>query len=507
MSKRKIKESKEKIYSLAQLASNKMYENKFLSDQIFLYQNQIKLIKETLIKLSKLESDKNTTKSFIYENINDIQKSLKISSKKTAEENNKLLEKNELYENEIFNENTTLRLNLAQAQTDYLILESRLKEKNSNILKYKGILKDIEKNKFFPPDKKEINAKTSVSENVLDSKLNNILKDLNRELIYFNIYNNQIIKYNTKKKNLSNKIKLLEQIIAIIEKYMKNNRFTKRFEEDEQNNILLKELSNLNKKNTSQNKNGNIKINILTVSELFDVNNNEGKEEAIIDDELHSDDEIIFEPKIKQQKKISKEENLLKIKEQVPSVDLSQIEFNKQKVMNEGDLYSFENRVFKAQDIDEQLSEMRSKNKQMLRKLKNNLKKLQAMKNFVMNIKKNYKFYKSIKIKTSVLVLNGMNKLDNALNREKNEELNDIKMEEIKEEEDSENESDTGNETILDNEEKDENLVEDNYFIDQKIEFTQASLSERKKKKAKTNKKKRKKNQNTKTKIKRAKSK
>ena len=147
----------------------------------------------------------------------------------------------------------------------------------------------------------------------------------------------------------------------------------------------------------------------------------------------------------------------------------------------------------------------------MLRKLKNNDKKLQAMKNFVFDINKNYKFYKSMKLKTSAFVLDGMNTFNNPLNREKSGEINDLKMDEIKEVE-SDNENEKGNQSIDGDEgkeEKDENLVEDNSLIVQNIEFTQSSLSERRKKKAKTNKKKRKKIQNTKIKIKikRAKSK
>ena len=502
MSKRKIKESKEKIYSLAQSATNKIYENKFLSEQIFLYKTQINLIKETLIKFSKMENDKNSQKLFVYENINNIHNSLKTSNNKLKEEKNKLSEKYDAYETEIFNEETTLRQNLNQAQTDYIILESKVKEKSSNILKYNEEIKEIGKNRFFPPDKREVNAKKETCRNILDYKLNDSLKDLNRELIYFNMYNTHCIKYNTKKKKLSVKIKLLEQFKEILENFI-NNRVTKKFEEDEKNNILLKEISNKNNNKTSKNKNG--KINILTVSELFDVNNNEGKSEEIIDDELHSDDEIIFEPKVKPPKKVGKDENLKKIKSQVPNIDLSQIEFNKQKVMNEGDLYSFENRLIQAQDIDEQLSEMRFKHKQILRKFKTNIKKLQAMKNFVKDTKNNYKFYKSMKIKTSVFVIDGMNNFNKNMNKEKDEE--EIKMEEIKEEDDDNNE--TGNEDIEDNEEKEENLVEDNYLMEQNIEFTKASLSERKKKKVKKNKKKKKKKEDIiiKVKIKRAKSK
>ena len=78
------------------------------------------------------------------------------------------------------------------------------------------------------------------------------------------------------------------------------------------------------------------KINLPTVEELFDLANNEGEKEAIIDEELHSDEEIIFETKIKSKKKIIVD-YLPKIKKEVPNLYLSQIEFNKSKVMNEAD--------------------------------------------------------------------------------------------------------------------------------------------------------------------------
>ena len=67
------------------------------------------------------------------------------------------------------------------------------------------------------------------------------------------------------------------------------------------------------------------KLKIPTVDELFDLANNEGEKEAIIDDELHSDDEIVFQPKVKQNKKIILN-YLPKIKNQVPKISLSLIE-------------------------------------------------------------------------------------------------------------------------------------------------------------------------------------
>ena len=61
------------------------------------------------------------------------------------------------------------------------------------------------------------------------------------------------------------------------------------------------------------------KIKIPTVEELFDLANNEGEKEAIIDDELHSDEDIVFQPKVKQTKKIITN-YLPKVKETVPKI-------------------------------------------------------------------------------------------------------------------------------------------------------------------------------------------
>ena len=191
-------------------------------------------------------------------------------------------------------------------------------------------------------------------------------------------------------------------------------------------------------------KNKSTKIDLLTVSQLFDVNNDEGKSEAIIDDELHSDDEVIFEQKVKQNNKISKGIRLDQIKAKIPKVDLSMIEFNKQKVMNEADLYSLKRRKFLSKDIDEQIKELTIRKKEILHKCKINKKKIIAMKNFSKDMQNNYNILKPLKLKTSVFV--GIN--DNNINFDDNkEELKDI--EEINEcESDEENYDNIMNENI-----------------------------------------------------------
>ena len=510
MSNKKIKESKEKIYSLAKVASNKINENKYITQQITLYENEIKTIKEFLIKCSSLEGDENNKKKIIYDNINNNYNMLKSIYLKLKEDKNKISQKCSAYEDAIFNENTTLRQDLKIKNIDNFILISQLKERDFQILKLKNKIKDFQN--LFSLEKKEIKASNNVGCYYLDNDLESSSKKLNKELLYFNLYNRECRVSMAKLKTLSKKNEYYEEIINYFEKNL-GNRNTQKFKEDDgiiniimQNNNELINTKRNKKKIKSPKKLK--KINILTVSELFDINNDEGKSEEIIDDELHSDDEVIFEPKIKQHKKVSKGENLQKIKSLVPNVDLSQINFNKQKVMNEADLYSFQNRKFQAQNIDEQIKEMASKKKQILHKFRTNQKKLIAIRNFAKETKNKYKLLKQIKLKTSVFDgFLGNNNITQDIEKEMNDELNEIK------EEENENENE-------ENDENDYNLVQDNNSIDENINYTQRSIFDKEKRKLKKmksinldksikkdKKKKQKQSKTTKKKIKRAKSK
>ena len=145
----------------------------------------------------------------------------------------------------------------------------------------------------------------------------------------------------------------------------------------------------------------NKKINLPTVEELFDLNNNEGEKEAIIDEELHSDEEIVFEKKIKSKKKIIVD-YLPKIKEQIPNLYFSQIEFNKSKVMNEADLYSVQRRQYQMQNMDENIKMMKKKLKIIKRRCKINEEKCKTIQNYTKECEENYKSLKNIKIQMSM---------------------------------------------------------------------------------------------------------
>ena len=166
------------------------------------------------------------------------------------------------------------------------------------------------------------------------------------------------------------------------------------------NNLFSLSNNKINSKKTIINKK-NKKINLPTVEELFDLTNNEGEKEAIIDEELHSDDEIVFETKIKSKKKIIND-YLPNIKKIIPNLYLSQIEFNKSKVMNEADLYSHQRRQFQMQNVDENIKLMRKKLKIIKRRCKINEEKYEALKNFIKECENDYNRLKSMKLQMSM---------------------------------------------------------------------------------------------------------
>ena len=157
------------------------------------------------------------------------------------------------------------------------------------------------------------------------------------------------------------------------------------------NDFILND-SSLKKKKT---------IKIPTVEELFDVANNEGEKEEIIDDELHSDEEVVFQPKVKQNKKIIKN-YLPKIKEQIPKISLSLIEYNKMKIMNEADLYSYNKRQEQRGNPDENIKIIKNKLKIIKRRCGLNQKKLETLQNFVKECENDYNRLKSMKVQMSV---------------------------------------------------------------------------------------------------------
>ena len=87
------------------------------------------------------------------------------------------------------------------------------------------------------------------------------------------------------------------------------------------------------------------------VEDLFNTSSEDDEKEKLIDDEIHSDDESVFEKKIKQPIKLTTS-HLNEVKQIIPEINLKQIEYNKFKIMKEDDLYSLQRRKFKSQNIE-----------------------------------------------------------------------------------------------------------------------------------------------------------
>ena len=156
-----------------------------------------------------------------------------------------------------------------------------------------------------------------------------------------------------------------------------------------------------NEKEKKKEKGFKKKFNFQTLDELFDIYNEESEKEVIIHDELHSDDEVVFEKKIKNKERINTM-YLQEIKKKVPNLYLNQIEFNKKKIMNDADLYSYQRREYFKQNIDENIKLLRKRIKKLKKRLANHKEKLEAFIAFDKKMQEKYEVLKPLKVQNSL---------------------------------------------------------------------------------------------------------
>ena len=102
------------------------------------------------------------------------------------------------------------------------------------------------------------------------------------------------------------------------------------------------------------------------VEQLFEISIDDEKE-GIIDEELHSDDDTVFENRIKKKKDLK--DYLKDLKKTIPEINLKQIEFNKIKIINEADVFSNQRRNYKNQNIEKSIKELKKQIVKMKEKL------------------------------------------------------------------------------------------------------------------------------------------
>jgi hypothetical protein len=500
------------IKELAQIATEKINENKFLLETLSLYQTQINNIKKILDKKSKLINSMNeqTTNITTNTNANDVKDNnneqninfnftikndflslyheLKNSVDNLKETNKKLLQKYDNNYNAIFDESSLTKLDLNKNRIDIFILDYELKQKNDIIRKLNENLNNSRKHSIF----RELRRESEINRNRGTNYLNNDNLYLQRDLQFECKHYNKCINRVKKKEKNCEKFKKAEKYFENIIKYYKDNKQDKKENKNnnkifnnkkndvktsnffsfgkkktslnnkrknsnkkinDYNSITINELGkkyqfededspNLNQenennhndmtylpnnnqineffstdnltmsghikyqeiqKNKEQEKNTELKqkLNFLTFDELFDLDNEEGEKEVIIQEELHSDDEVVFEKKIKNKNRVNTK-YLDDIKKVVPRLYLNQIEFNKKKVMNEADLYSLQRREYNKQNVDENIKTMKKKIKTMKKRIEINKEKLIALNNFITKANEQYNAIKTVKVLSSM---------------------------------------------------------------------------------------------------------
>ena len=232
-------------------------------------------------------------------------------------------------------------------------------------------------------------------DNLIDIKkgteeMERITNDLQQNMLYeckqCNKYTNKIIKYKSKIIGIKKNIELLKKYIDENKYKLSYKAFSRKNTNNELNGNSNKNKSNIinserisntsnfinkyqedefennsdddkgNKKPRNQNK---LFKDFIKIENLFDILNEEGKNEEIIDNELHSDDDSVFENKIKSKNQLSTK-HLEEIKKSIHSLNLKQIIFNSSKI-NEIDIYSLQRRKFKNKTIDKKIKEMKKK--------------------------------------------------------------------------------------------------------------------------------------------------
>ena len=462
----KKKLQKEQIIILAEDATSKIIKNRIIISQIDNYNKQIEAIKLFMKKCSKNKKiiDNNDSKNsvnnlFIISEFEKFIRNLKNKIEFLKSEISKVKQKYDSNNDKYF----TVDIANERVQEDAFILSYSLTQKLNIIKRLKESVHLSKDYNIFQEPKRETLIDRKIGEENIDRINENLQRYALYEIKQFNKYYNRSQRKLKKRDFYKNKIQIFNQIINYFKQNNQNkgnnnlyNHYNNSIikskkppikktykNEDKSNNFYNSTLNNteinpsttndteiINSLSNSQNLNysNNIpnnyqnlfpsltfsksnqrnsfkkrKIKIPTVEELFDLANNEGEKEAIIDDELHSDEDIVFQPKVKQTKKIITN-YLPKVKETVPKISLSLIEYNKIKIMNEADLYSYNKRQEQRGNADENIKLMKKKLKIIKRRCNINQKKLETMKNFVKECENDYHRLMAMKVQMSMKV-------------------------------------------------------------------------------------------------------
>lgn len=400
------------IDSLMREANETMIINKYLKNKLEFYKKHINLAKDTM---TKCFSDKNNSSTdLINAYINEIQKDYDIL--KSDIDNNYYSKYKALYD-ECLSDITMGKPVLSQMRNEEFSLEYLKMKSNDIINGLKQSIKQSREYHLFREPKRD-----SLVDNKKGNKeIEKLTTELQQNMLYeckkYNKFFNKVKKYELKKNELDKNIALIKKYMDTEKVKVSTNENTSKISKQKKKGLFASVLKvddkkeQKNKNNSDENRgNSNGKKNrpkkstkeiikgFKRVEDLFDISS---EEEKIIDDELHSDDESVFENRISQPVQLSKT-YLDEVRQFIPHINLTQIEFNKLKIIGEADLYSLQRRKYKNQNIDGNIKDYKKKIEKINDKIVVIKKKEKAMKDYLEKYKENYETFKPFKTQTSV---------------------------------------------------------------------------------------------------------
>ena len=450
--------TKDSIAILANQAKTNIIKNQELLEKISIFKQQINGVKKLITNFSINSYQKNINKVIAIK----YKEQLSLLNSYLKEGINKDLNKQKaLYKNSV-NELSIENRTLSQLNIDNFILNNTLSKLNYTTELLNSCVEFSKKHEIFREPRRETLIEIKQSKNIFpvyNLELQQKMLSYCRAVTKYKYKNNKkLTKINTLKKNISSLIDLIKyytsKLSESLEEYKlkpKNNiqkldfnkienqkekpkikklkrtktktkLFKKKYDQKikepnlaksserrqnsfEQKKTLKINLSINNIYNSEAKKKENEpterkKINILKIDELLDIDNIEAEDENIIDNELNSDDDVYFEKKIKPKKKLNKE-YLLNLKKEVPIINLSQIEFNKIKIINEADAYSLQKRRIVQNNINWQIKNLKKQIKILDKQIDINKNKLKVIHKFIEDVKYNYKLLRPIKVQST----------------------------------------------------------------------------------------------------------
>ena len=323
--------------------------------------------------------------------VNDLQQNMLYECKKC----NKFKERKKKYKYQI-----------DEIKKNIKILEKYIKEEKKNI-DFDNNIENVKKPSLFAPNKNEKekvieeenqNKEKNFIENGMENKIEiengmenkiEIENGMKKENLKENrkkspkeiIMENKIENEKEKENGMTNKyfygkIDFKQSInIALNPNFMKNFQKKKESKGDDnsrrhssrdKNNKKKHGGKNLKTSIRALNKKNKIISEFEKVEQLFEISIDDEKE-GIIDEELHSDDDTVFENRIKKKKDLK--DYLKDLKKTIPEINLKQIEFNKIKIINEADVFSNQRRNYKNQNIEKSIKELKKQIVKMKEKL------------------------------------------------------------------------------------------------------------------------------------------